>query len=129
MKGITLLLVDDSELVLHFLTKILSDQGFTILAAKNLPQAVSFASRNAPHAMVCDFILEGGCTGLELASAVSAVAPKLPMMLMTHGPLDKEDADTAALKSIPVVQKPKKGGESEFVDSVKYWLKDVKIIK
>ena len=127
LKNIKILLVDDSELVLQFLSKNLSDQGFTILAAKNLPQAMSFATRNNPTVMICDFILEGGTTGIELLSAILAVS-KLPVALMTHGALSDQDAAKVKEKQIPVFQKPKKGGEREFADTVKYWLKDLKLI-
>jgi CheY-like chemotaxis protein len=127
LKNIKILLVDDSELVLQFLSKILSDQGFTILAAKNLPQAISYVQRSQPHVVICDFVLEGGATGFEVLTAILAVS-KLPVALMTLGVLSEQDAKRVAEKNIPVFQKPKKGTQDDYIDVVKFWLKELKLI-
>lgn len=134
-KNLKILLVDDSELVLKHVAALLGSGGWDISTAKNVAEGLESYFKSPPDAVLSDFVLGTGQTGLDLLSAILAArasadpnAPRLPVALLTLGALSDVDAERAAKMGAPVIQKPARGKEKEFLQNVEFWLHDVGLI-
>jgi CheY-like chemotaxis protein len=128
MKNVKILLIDDSAALLQHISLLLKAPERTIFKASNLAQALQEFEKQKPDAVICDFILEAGSTGLEVISAIYAVCanlnqPKPPATLLTLGKISDVDQERAKSLNIPVTQKPIRGQEEEFTQEIDYWLR------
>ena len=82
---ITVLLVDDDDLVRATLATALADGGFTVIEAVNGHEAIEQLDRSASiDIVVCD-ILMPDMDGIETLREVSRRWPKLPILMMSGG--------------------------------------------
>ncbi|MEW6058119.1 MAG: response regulator [Bdellovibrionota bacterium] len=138
MKTVKILLVDDSEVMLRHVATLLGQKGLHALLAQNLQTALEVFHRQKPDALLIDFILQAGTTGLGVVSAISAVVERLnatgeslalpPTAVLTRGALTDEDQQKANSLGVRVIQKPSQGKEKEFLQEVEFWLHDAKLI-
>lgn len=132
MKKVKFLLLDDSEMILRHVSKLLNQQGWEVVTAPSMAVALQAYGRHKPDVLLVDFILEGGVTGLQAVSAIFAADPSRagppPAAILTHGQLAPADEQRAGTLGVKVIQKPARGQEAEFVQSVQYWLKESKIV-
>lgn len=127
-QNVKILLVDDSEVMLGHVASLLRRAGFTVQTASSMPVALDLFFKHQSEALLIDFILEGGRTGLEVATAVFALcqagAVKKPHgAILTQGALAPVDQQKAAELGLPVLQKPVFGKEDEFLMSITLWLR------
>ena len=92
----TILLVEDEEMVRALAQAILERNGYTVLAAKNVNDAMDFAREqaNAIHLLLTDIIMPG-MHGPELAQQVLAIRPSMKVLYMS-GYADRALTSTAA---------------------------------
>ena len=129
VKNIQILLVDDSEMVLRHVADLLTTQGFKVTTANSMVAALEAYFKARPDAILTDFVLESGHTGLGLLSAIFAgVSPQPIAAILTHGLLTAADQARANELGVRVIQKPKQGGEQEFLQEVRFWLHDSGIL-
>jgi PAS domain S-box-containing protein len=83
MDPITVLAVDDDEIVLINTAALLTDMGHTVIQAQSGHEALRILSKNRVDLLLTDYAMPG-MTGGELADAVQAGWPELPV-LMTSG--------------------------------------------
>jgi len=103
----TILLVEDEEMVRALAQAILERIGYTVLAAKNIKDALRFAQEgpNAIHLLLTDTIMPG-MNGPELAQQVLAIRPAIQVLFMS-GYTDKVISYTAAQEpGTAFLQKP-----------------------
>jgi CheY-like chemotaxis protein len=103
----TILLVEDEEMVRALAQAILERSGYTVLAAKNVKDALRLAQEgsNAIHLLLTDTIMPG-MNGPELAQHVLAIRPAVKVLYMS-GYTDKVISYTAALEpGTAFLQKP-----------------------
>jgi two-component system, cell cycle sensor histidine kinase and response regulator CckA len=82
--GATILLVEDESPVRSTVRRLLERHGYKVLEAANGQDALSLiAARNGEINLVLSDMVMPGMGGMELASRVRLVAPKLPVLLMT----------------------------------------------
>ena len=82
--GETVLVVEDGEGVLDFAVSVLEDLGYRVLSAKDGPEALAIlASEAAIDLLFTDVVLPNGMTGRQLADAMLAARPKLPVLFTT----------------------------------------------
>ncbi len=53
----TILVIDDSRLVLEMIATLLEDEGFNVLQASNSPAGVELARRHCPDLVICDIMM------------------------------------------------------------------------
>jgi two-component system, cell cycle sensor histidine kinase and response regulator CckA len=103
----TILLVEDEEMVRGLAQAILERNGYTVLPAKNVTDALRFAQdgRQSIHLLLTDTIMPG-MNGPELAQQVLALRPAMKVLLMS-GYTDKVLMSTAAWETgTAFLQKP-----------------------
>jgi signal transduction histidine kinase len=82
--GATLLLVEDEEALRRLGTQVLSQAGYQVLSAPDLPAALSLARAHTGRLdlLITDLVMPGG-SGVELAHALLTERPDLHVILMT----------------------------------------------
>jgi DNA-binding NtrC family response regulator len=114
-----ILLVDDSELMRRLISSLLSKRlGWAVSTASSVETAIDAFFKDPPDAVLVDFVLEGGRTGLEILSAILAARP-VPSAILTTGALTTPDQQTAERLGARLIQKPVQGREDEFLREVK----------
>ncbi|MBI3543813.1 MAG: response regulator [Deltaproteobacteria bacterium] len=124
-----ILLVDDSELMLSYLASLLRKHKtagpLELRSAKSATEALEACAQELPDAILMDFVLEPGRTGLEVLSAILALskgakAPRLA--ILTQGKLANIDEQRALGLGARVLQKPLRGQEAAFLERIDEWL-------
>ncbi|AXB78419.1 PAS domain-containing sensor histidine kinase [Novosphingobium sp. P6W] len=82
IKAMTVLAVDDDDIVLLNTAAMLSDLGHTVLQAASGAQALQILGRTAVDLLVTDYAMPQ-MTGAELADAVRAGWPDLPILMIS----------------------------------------------
>ena len=103
----TVLLVEDEEMVRALTQAILERNGYHVLAARNVHDALRFAQEGPEqiHLLLTDTIMPG-MNGPELAKQVQSIRPEIKVLFMS-GYTDKVISCTAALEpGIAFLQKP-----------------------
>ncbi|WP_262503888.1 PAS domain-containing sensor histidine kinase [Sphingosinithalassobacter sp. CS137] len=78
--GLTILLVEDSDHVRYFARHLLEDLGCTVVEAADAAEALSLFDREEVDLVFSDIVMPGQ-SGLDLAEALRAKAPGLPVLL------------------------------------------------
>ena len=95
----TILLVEDDPLLQDLVLRILSDDGYTVLAARRGHEAIEQARQTSDiiHLLITDVILPGGMNGREVAEELMKLRPSLKILYISgytdnviahHGVLD-----------------------------------------
>ena len=121
-----ILLIDDSEIMLRHIENLLVQAGYEVVTASNMAGGLESYLKYKPLAVLTDFILEGGHTGLGLLGAIFSISQngsgKIRTAILTTGTLKAEDASRAARQGTQLVQKPVLGEEEAFLRVVAAWL-------
>ena len=84
----TVLIVDDEEGILHSVSGILTDEGYTAVTAADASRALSLVDSDAPDVVLLDVSMPGR-DGLELLEELRGRHPALPVVMMSgHGTID-----------------------------------------
>jgi two-component system, NtrC family, response regulator HydG len=95
--GHLVLIVDDDEILGQVLARVLSRSGDTVLLASSISQALSMVDVQCPQLALLDLCLRDG-DGVQLARALRARQPDLPLILITAYPLRlREEPEWASL--------------------------------
>jgi CheY-like chemotaxis protein len=106
MRPLTILLVDDEELVRHGTAEMLGEMGHEIVQAGSGAQALRLLRADHYDVLVSDYLMPG-MTGMELAAEARLVVPGLPVLLIS-GFGEVTDGQTG---DIPRLAKPFRQGE------------------
>ncbi len=102
----TILLVEDDADVRSATCAMLEELGYAIVEASSADQALEIIRGGPPVDMVfSDVIMASGMTGVELARAVKAEHPDLPVLL-TSGYTAQRMAPSAMNGDLPLLRKP-----------------------
>ncbi|MEQ8484475.1 MAG: ATP-binding protein [Pseudomonadales bacterium] len=78
----TVLVVEDDELVRAFALRQLQRLGYRVIGAADAAEALALLKRTGPiDLLFTDVVMPGGQSGLDLANAVRAAYPDLPVLL------------------------------------------------
>jgi CheY-like chemotaxis protein len=103
----TILVVDDSELVLALASRILSRAGYHVLTAPSGQSALSVAESHAgPIDVLLTDVLMPGMTGPQLARHLSSVRSGLRVLFMTGYQRDAPDGELAVPPGSNLIEKP-----------------------
>ncbi len=102
LRGVSVLLVDDEDVVRRVVARMLERAGATVHVAPNGAKALEYLSAHvAPSLVITDLVMPV-MGGLELVQRLGAQWPDLPVLVMSGFP-----ADTAADASNIVIDLPK----------------------
>ena len=79
----TVLVVEDNPSVLRMVVRVLQRSGFEVLTASDLPKAVDAARSAASLDLLFTDVNLPETTGIEVAAAIRAIHPGLPVLLMS----------------------------------------------
>ena len=80
--ALTLLLVDDDEVLRERLGRALRERGFEVTTAENGEAAIAVARRDAPEFAVVDLRMPG-ISGIEVLDALRAIDPATRVLMLT----------------------------------------------
>jgi CheY-like chemotaxis protein/multidrug efflux pump subunit AcrA (membrane-fusion protein) len=104
-KPATILVVDDDEVLLQVLSRVLRREGHTVFAVASVAQALESAEQQTPDLALLDLALPDG-DGVDLARKLRDRRPRLPMILMTAYPLRLRDQGDFSRFFVRVLTKP-----------------------
>jgi len=90
----SVLVVDDDAAFLRTLSKLLEQNGYSTLAAKNLENAIEMLETRSPGAVVLDLRLDG-VTAPETVLAIKHVSPSVALILCSGYPAALDAATSA----------------------------------
>jgi CheY-like chemotaxis protein len=83
---LTVLVVDDEELLRRFMARTMADDGYRVLEAGNGIEALGwFGNGGSPIHLVVTDILMPGMDGVELAARLATRSPPPPVLFVTGG--------------------------------------------
>ena len=100
------LIVDDEESIRRSLAGLLADEGYEAVTARDGDQALAALRADPPPALVLLDIAMPGRDGLEVLEQIHAIAPDLPVVMMSgHGTIETAVRATK-LGAYDFVEKP-----------------------
>lgn len=100
-----ILVVDDDEVLSRVLRRVLSHDGYTVLTAATVAQAIQLDQEQRPRLALIDLCLPDG-DGVQLADALWARHPDLGLILMTAYPIRLQENRAAVQRFTHVLTKP-----------------------
>jgi ATP-dependent Clp protease ATP-binding subunit ClpA/CheY-like chemotaxis protein len=101
----TVLLVDDNRDLLHFLERLMANDGWTLLTAESATEAKSLMQTHKPNAALLDYMLPDG-NGVELGVEFLQASPQMLVIVMTGTILPPEEEALCEEHTFPVLRKP-----------------------
>jgi cobalt-zinc-cadmium efflux system membrane fusion protein len=105
MSNATILLVDDDPVLSQVLRRVLTQQGYTVVEAGSVADALERARQHRPQLGLIDLGLPDG-DGVELARRLVQEVGALPLILMTASPLRLRDEPELTQGFAHVLTKP-----------------------
>ena len=83
-----ILVVDDNPSIIRLFERLLGEEGFTVIPAGSLEEAVSLLENNNPQMAFIDLFLPDG-NGIELVHRIKKASPQMPVVVVTgHGTIE-----------------------------------------
>jgi CheY-like chemotaxis protein/ATP-dependent protease Clp ATPase subunit len=101
----TVLLVDDNRDLLHFLERLMANDGWTLLTAESATEAKRLVQEHKPNAALLDYMLPDG-NGVELGVEFLQAVPQMLVIVMTGTILPPEEEALCEEHNFPVLRKP-----------------------
>jgi ATP-dependent Clp protease ATP-binding subunit ClpA len=101
----TVLLVDDNRDLLHFLERLMANDGWTLLTAESATEAKRLVQTHRPNAALLDYMLPDG-NGVELGVEFLQGSPHMLVIVMTGTILPPEEEALCEEHNFPVLRKP-----------------------
>ena len=101
----TVLLVDDNRDLLHFLERLMANDGWTLLTAESATEAKRLVQKHKPNAALLDYMLPDG-NGVELGVEFLQAVPQMLVIVMTGTILPPEEEALCEEHNFPVLRKP-----------------------
>jgi ATP-dependent Clp protease ATP-binding subunit ClpA/CheY-like chemotaxis protein len=101
----TVLLVDDNRDLLHFLERLMANDGWTLLTAESATEAKRLVDEHKPNAALLDYMLPDG-NGVELGVEFLQAVPQMLVIVMTGTILPAEEEALCEEHNFPVLRKP-----------------------
>ena len=118
--AITILVVDDEEMMRVLLAKILTRDGYTIITAEDGQAALDLLKTQTVHIIISDIKMPR-LNGFDLLKAVKANYPQIGVIMMTAYGDTFTVKDALLLGADEYVTKPFKSYEISLVVERAYW--------
>ena len=119
-KNITILVVDDEMMMRTLLKNILSNDGFNIVRADDVEDALRILGNSKVDLIICDMKMPT-MSGFELLRLVKNKYPQIGMIMMTAYGDAYSVKDALLLGADEYITKPFKGHEIILVVERAYW--------
>jgi CheY-like chemotaxis protein len=119
----TILVAEDEESVRHFARRILEDNGYRVIEAKNGVEALTVAESGEPIDLLLTDVVMPHMRGTELAERIKTIRPGVKVLL-TSGYLEDATTLDGGPERPQIVVKPY--GADQLADNVARVLKDAK---
>jgi DNA-binding response OmpR family regulator len=106
MAATTILLVDDDDVILHTLSKLLTHEGFEVTTAASVSEALRLISSDVYDVLLSDLHMPGAGDGLTVVSAMRHANPKAVTMLLSSFPEMEAAAHAILLQADDILVKP-----------------------
>ena len=88
----TVLIVEDEFLIRMVLADALADEGYHVVEAGNVLEAIAILGKRKVDVVVTDVDMPGGLTGIDLARMITATRKGVPVIIASGGHrLDRDD--------------------------------------
>jgi len=87
----TVLIVEDEILIRMMLADTLLDEGYEVIEAANVLEAIAVLGQRSIDAVVTDVDMPGGLSGLDLARMISSTHVNVPVIIASGGHLLRQD--------------------------------------
>lgn len=94
-----ILVVDDEANIREMLQQLLSITDYRVTPVATVDEALRVVAADRPQLVITDLQLEDS-DGFELAERVKAIAPEVPILLLTGVLFDRESLETGSGKAI-----------------------------
>jgi DNA-binding response OmpR family regulator len=101
----TVLLVDDNRDLLHFLERLMANDGWTLLTAESATEAKSLVQSRKPDAVLLDYMLPDG-NGVELGIEFRQSVPQMLVIVMAGTIIPPEEEALCEEHNFAVLRKP-----------------------
>jgi CheY-like chemotaxis protein len=81
----TVLIVEDELLIRMMLADALQDEGYRVLEAETVLEAIGLLGRNRVDALITDVDMPGGLSGLDLVRTLHANCREIPTIVASGG--------------------------------------------
>jgi DNA-binding response OmpR family regulator len=105
LNNITILIVDDDEVLGQVMGRVLARRGYRVVRAVRAADALEMADRDTPQIALLDLCLPDG-NGADLAAELSTRHPETALVLMTAIPLRRKESRDFADRFAEVLTKP-----------------------
>jgi PAS domain S-box-containing protein len=111
-KGETILVIEDEEVTRKFITKILKENGYSVLEAENIEEATKIFKKNKDEIKMVfsDVVLSDG-SGLDFAEGIIAKGEDIKILLSSGYIDEKAELSRIAEKEFEFLEKPYNGQE------------------
>ena len=101
----SVLAVDDNDTLLAWMDRVLTEEGFEVVTASSIGEAMEKVSEATPNTVVLDYLLPDG-DGVSLAVDLLKQNPAMRAVVMSGAMLEQEDVLLCQRYDIPVLIKP-----------------------
>ncbi len=109
-----ILVVDDEQSMLQFLSALLRRDGYEVLTARSGPEALELAREHGPHVAITDLKMPG-MDGITLLEKLKQQDESLPVIIMTAYASQKSAIDALNLGAFQYMEKHAKNDEIKLV--------------
>src|SRR5512140_17921 len=110
-----MLIVDDEESMVQFLSILLSKEGYDVRVARSGKDALEQAEEDNFDVVVTDIKMPGEIDGLGVLSGVKKIDPSVPVVIRTAFASQKPAVAALARGAYQCLEKSAKNGESRLV--------------
>jgi CheY-like chemotaxis protein len=107
-RPVTILVAEDEEILRQVVVRLLGDEGYRTLEARNGGEALHLAHLASPHlGLVIADVVMPGMDGWELGRRLAADCPGVPVLYMSaYPPADIFHRGAPGRSSVPFLEKP-----------------------
>jgi two-component system response regulator (stage 0 sporulation protein F) len=105
MKNLKILVVDDKKVIGDFFMLTMGYYGHHIEVVHDLPQTLEAVRKNQFDIAFMDMMIPGR-DGVEILKEVKAIAPGLPVVMMSGYSLDEKRQQASLLGAVDCLKKP-----------------------
>ena len=100
-------ILDDDPMALESLDSLLSAWECDVISAATLPELLSALSGGRhPDALICDYRLQGGMTGLDAITMVREIGHDIPTTIVISGDTTTSTLNRVRSAGYPLLYKP-----------------------
>lgn len=102
----SVMIVEDDTFVQAALVKLLTREGYEVMAASDALSAIDLALRRQPDIVISDWNLDGAMSGVDLLRILQSELPDCRLIMITGNSVDELRSLSHGLRLEAIVAKP-----------------------